>query len=106
MALEDFLRRLRQSTGSRSGGGSAANRPVPLRYPPGHFYSPLPSDDEVAEAYTRGGFGPPFGGIDLNEAGQVALLDEIARYYPEHPFTEDPAAGHRYHLNNPSYGHF
>ena len=35
-------------------------------FPPGHFYSPLPSGVEVAEAFARGGFGPPFPGIDLN----------------------------------------
>ena len=44
-------------------------------HPPGHFYSPLPSREEVAEAFARGGFGPPFPGIDLNEAGQLARLD-------------------------------
>lgn len=31
-------------------------------FPPGHFYSPLPSGEEVAEAFARGGFGPPFPG--------------------------------------------
>jgi predicted O-methyltransferase YrrM len=75
-------------------------------FPPGHFYSPLPSRDEIAEAYARGGFGPPFPAVDLNEAGQFARLERFATYYPEQPFPEQPAEGRRFHLDNPSYGHF
>jgi hypothetical protein len=50
-------------------------------FPPGHFYSPLPSRDEVAAVFARGGFGPPFPGVDLNETGQVARLERFARFY-------------------------
>jgi hypothetical protein len=71
---------------------------------PGHFYSPLPSSAEVAEAYARGGFGPPFAGVDLNEAGQLALLEKFAASYGAQPFPEEAAPGRRFHLNNPSYG--
>ncbi|MEY2878861.1 MAG: hypothetical protein RLZZ15_1241 [Verrucomicrobiota bacterium] len=74
--------------------------------PPGHFYSPLPSGEEVAEAFARGGFGPPFGGVDLNEAGQAARLERFAKFYPEQPFPEERTAGRRFFLNNNSYGHF
>ncbi len=73
-------------------------------HPPGHFYSPLPSRAEVAEVFARGGFGPPFAAIDLNEAGQLALLEKLAGYYPEQPFPQEPTAGHRYYLNNQSFG--
>jgi len=73
-------------------------------FPPGHFYSPLPSREEVTEALARGGFGPPFAAVDLNEAGQYALLEEIAGYYGEQPFPEMPAEGWRFCLNNPAYG--
>lgn len=75
-------------------------------HPPGHFYSPLHSREEAAEALARGGFGPPFGGVDLNEAGQMALLEKLAEYYAAQPFPERPAEGRRYYLDNPSYGHF
>lgn len=75
-------------------------------FPPGHFYSPLPSREEVAEALARGGFGPPFPGIDLNEAGQLARLERFAGWYAEQPFPENPTEGRRFHLANPSYGHF
>ncbi len=75
-------------------------------FPPGHFYSPLPSREEVAEALARGGFGPPFPGVDLNEAGQVARLERFAAWYAEQPFPEQATEGRRFHLANPSYGHF
>jgi predicted O-methyltransferase YrrM len=75
-------------------------------FPPGHFYSPLPSREEIAEAFARGGFGPPFPGIDLNEAGQVARLERFAPFYAEQPFPEEQTEGKRFFLKNPSYGHF
>jgi predicted O-methyltransferase YrrM len=75
-------------------------------FPPGHFYSPIPSRAETAEAFARGGFGPPFPDIDLNEAGQFARLERFASYYPDQPFPEKPARGRRFYLDNPSYGHY
>jgi predicted O-methyltransferase YrrM len=75
-------------------------------FPPGHFYSPLPSRDEVAEAFARGGFGPPFPGLDLNEAGQFERLQRFAEFYRDQPFPEQPTPGRRFHLDNPSYGHY
>lgn len=75
-------------------------------FPPGHFYSPVPSREEVAEAFARGGFGPPFPAIDLNEAGQIARLERYAAWYPEQPFPETQTKGARFYLENPSYGHY
>ena len=75
-------------------------------HPPGHFYSPLPSPGEVAEAFARGGFGPPFPEVELNEAGQLARLERFREFYREQPFPERPTEGRRFHLENPSYGHF
>ncbi|MDB6093834.1 MAG: hypothetical protein JWM32_1396 [Verrucomicrobia bacterium] len=74
--------------------------------PPGHFYSPLPSPAEIADAFARGGFGPPFADIDLNEAAQFARLERFAALYPQQPFVEEPVAGRRFYLRNPSYGHY
>lgn len=75
-------------------------------YAPGHYYSPLASKAEIAEAFARGAFGPPFPAVDLNEAGQFARLERFAAYYPEQPFPEQPTAGRRFHLDNPSYGYY
>jgi predicted O-methyltransferase YrrM len=73
--------------------------------PPGHFNSPLPSHAEIAAAYSRGGFGPPFPAVDLNAAEQLTRLERFAAYYPEQPFPDQPTAGRRFHLANSSYGH-
>lgn len=75
-------------------------------FPPGHFYSPLSSREEVAEAFARGGFGPPFAAIDLNEAGQLARLERFAAFYRTQPFPEHATEGRRFYLDNPSYGHY
>ncbi|MDB6169873.1 MAG: hypothetical protein JWM88_2737 [Verrucomicrobia bacterium] len=75
-------------------------------FPPGHFYSPLPSKDEIALAFARGAFGPPFPGVDMNESGQFARIERFAGYYPDQPFPEEPAPGRRFHLGNVSYGHY
>ena len=75
-------------------------------FPPGHFYSPLPSTAEVTEAFARGGFGPPFPAIDLNEAGQSARLERFRGLYAEQPFPEKETPGRRFYLDNPSYGHY
>ena len=74
--------------------------------PPGHFYSPLPSREEIAEVFGRAGAGsgPPFAGIDLDEAAQDALLLTLASYYPDLPFPVAAQPGRRYHMDNPSYG--
>lgn len=71
---------------------------------PGHFYSPLPSLDEIEKAFARADAAREFEGVDLAEEKQLVVLDEIIRTYPEIPFPEEPTDGWRYHLNNESYG--
>ena len=47
--------------------------------PPGHFYSPMPSQDDVNRDAVRL-FGPPsrtIPGIELNEVRQLALLEKL-----------------------------
>jgi len=84
----------------------AAQPDSPPFFPVGHFYSPLPSRTEIAEAFARGAFGPPFPALDLNEAGQFARLERFAAWYPEQPFPERATEGRRFYLDNPSYGHY
>jgi Methyltransferase domain len=72
--------------------------------PLGHFYSPVPSPNEVEAAFARGGNGPPFPGVDLNADTQFAILKELAAFYGELPFPKEKTAGHRYYLANDSYG--
>jgi predicted O-methyltransferase YrrM len=100
--LEAERDQLRRELEGRRAADAAARR----FFPAGHFYSPLPSPEEVADAFSRGGFGPPFAAIDLNEDEQLARLERFAAWYPEQPFPEKTTPGWRFHLDNPSYGHY
>ena len=75
--------------------------------PPGHFYSPLPSLEELARDTPRL-FEPPSAtvpGVELNEAKQLALLEEIKRYYAELPFPTQKSPAFRYYYDNLAYSY-
>jgi hypothetical protein len=71
--------------------------------PHGHFYSPLPSEEEVAAAFSRAEHEPPFSAIEFNEAEQYTLFREIVSYINDFPFRETAIPGKRYQLGNSSY---
>lgn len=75
---------------------------------PGHFYSPIPALDELrlreAEVFGRDGRELP--GIEMNEARQLAWLDDLRRYYAEMPFTAQRREGLRYFFDNPAFSYF
>jgi hypothetical protein len=77
-------------------------------YPPGHFYSPIPSPEEVRRDAPCVWAEPPreLPGIDLNEAGQLRLFEAIRGYSADLPFTDEPTPGLRDHYRNEwfSYG--
>ena len=72
-------------------------------HPAGHFYSPVPSlaDIQAAEANSRRT--PALAGVDLDDAGQRALFEELVTFYAELPWGEAPANGLRYGLLNGMY---
>lgn len=72
---------------------------VPMHYPPGHFYSPVPNRDDIARAWPT----EPVG-VDLDEAGQLALVDEFA-LLPPLPFADQPDGRYRYHYRNGFFLH-
>ena len=77
----------------------------PTWVPPGHFYSPIPPIEDL-QRRSDSIFGPParsLPGIDLNEPGQLGLLREIARFYPELPFPVTRTPPRRYFFENPMY---
>jgi predicted O-methyltransferase YrrM len=76
-------------------------------FPAGHYYSPIPAQEDVA-AYLRSreGKAPSLPGIELNAEEQRARLDEYRTFHAELPFPEHPHSGSRYHYENDwfSYG--
>lgn len=70
--------------------------------PPGHFYSPIPSLEDVAlyGATIFDGGRTEFGAIDLNIIEQARLLECFASQYGEIPFPEHRQDGFRYFFEN------
>jgi hypothetical protein len=73
-------------------------------YPPGTFYSPIPSAEDVPTSIDKLSRDIP--GVDLNEAGQLALLDDLGRAYAGIPFDDQSTKGRRYHFDNEYYSYF
>ncbi|HXM35649.1 MAG TPA: class I SAM-dependent methyltransferase [Pyrinomonadaceae bacterium] len=73
---------------------------------PGHALSPIPSLTEVRDR-EKVIYAVPreLPGIDLNEAGQLRLFDELREFYGEQPFPEQKTAGRRYWFRNPAYSY-
>lgn len=75
---------------------------------PGHFYSVIPDLEEVRKDEDRIWKGESVDGvrdIDLNSNHQKNIMELIASFYDELPFTEEPKSGLRYNFNNPYYLH-
>jgi hypothetical protein len=83
--------------------GQAAS-PDPFA-PPGHYYSPIPSMEDINEFGRRVTTVEPLPGIDVNEEEQLTLLEELAKFYPSMPFTDAGSPGLRYRFDNPSYSY-
>ncbi len=54
-------------------------------FPPGHYYSPIPSREEILKKEQRifGIRKKEIDGINLNEEEQLKLLEKIKEYYNE-----------------------
>lgn len=75
--------------------------------PPGHYYSPLPSLDEVTRDAPRlfDQWPRALPGIDLREEAQLRLLGDLKSYYAELPFPAERTAGLRYYFENAMYSY-
>ena len=71
-------------------------------YPPGHFHSPIPDQEEVRRDQEAifGAKDRELPGIDRREAQQWALLDELAKFAPDVRFARHAEPGQRYHWDN------
>jgi hypothetical protein len=74
-----------------------------IPFPAGHFYSPVPSDEDVAAARRRIPADLEASGVDLHLPEQMQLLEQFAEMYPSIPFQEQGAPGFRYRYANESY---
>jgi hypothetical protein len=77
--------------------------PPPQYVSPGHFYSPVPSADDLARAVGAAASSAPMLGIDMREAEQLAFLERLSLYYPDVRFPEHNVGSTRFAFNNPSY---
>lgn len=78
---------------------------INLIFPPGHFYSPIANPDELRQregALWSNAKSMP--GIDFNESGQLALLEQLAPHvaHIDYP-VEKPADPTRYYYGNDQY---
>ena len=73
--------------------------------PPGHFYSPIPSTEDIDAFSRRALDAASLPGIALDEAGQLALLEQLAGFYQSMPFSWQGGPGFRYRFDNPSYSY-
>lgn len=76
-------------------------------WPPGHFYSPIPSLEQV-EADDRQIFNThedPIPGVSLNEPYQLQLIKKFGQFYPDIPFVSTQSEGHLFFYDNPNYSY-
>jgi hypothetical protein len=100
-AMRGLLGRPRSQKQSPAGQAT----PPEAFVPPGHYYSPIPSAEDVEEFGRRVTSLEHLPGIDLNEEEQLALLEELAKFYPTMPFMDGGAPGHRYRFANSFYSY-
>jgi len=75
--------------------------------PPGHYYSPIPSLEEIRrdESKIFGSIPSNIMGIELHAEEQIKLLNEFLAYYNEMPFHSESREGLRYYFENPAYSY-
>lgn len=74
---------------------------------PGHFYSPIPSVEDIRRREEELFGDPPrsLPGIDLREEEQLALLERLKEFYPEMPFPRVKSDGTRFWFDNWAYSY-
>lgn len=79
------------------------NGEPPQYFAPGHFYSPIPSLEDIDRALAALQPADPLLGIDRREEEQMRLLQRLAKFYPEIPFSNERSKRFRFAFDNPSY---
>ena len=75
--------------------------------PPGHFYSPIPSLEQIAGDKARifGSIPRSTPGVELYESEQLALLEQFIPLYDQIPFQPHLVEGLRYRFENGAYSY-
>ena len=75
--------------------------------PPGHYYSPIPSFEEIRKDEKRIFADVPqtIPGVELNNDTQLKLLSRFKSYYRDMPFQAEKQADLRYYYDNPAYSY-
>jgi len=74
-----------------------------MAYPPGHYYSPIPSQQDIDNSRLQDPCPKTIPAIDLNLAAQLELLGTLTPFYDEQPFSLHATPGTRYHFTNNVY---
>ena len=80
--------------------------PFVQRFPPGHFYSPLPpAHFEELRIPEKSRLNPEMSGIDLRDTAQIEMLAQLAGFAAEIPFRDVASDAMRYHFDNDYFRH-
>jgi predicted O-methyltransferase YrrM len=74
-------------------------------FPPGHYYSAIPSLEDREAFLAQPLPEQEFLGINLNTERQFELLTRFRKYYDECPFRDTKSGDLRYYYVNPSYSY-
>ena len=96
----------RNTTASENEALLAEVRRLATLWPPGHYYSPIVSVDQIQAKEDRF-FSLPdaIPGVDLNESRQLGVLDDFAGFYKEMPFNSEKSGCRRYYFENEMYSY-
>src|SRR5688500_4860378 len=76
-------------------------------WPPGHFYSPIPSLEQVAqrEEIIWSESRKELPGISLQEEQQLSLLSKLSTFYSLQPWEDEKKENLRFYFNNPNFSY-
>jgi len=82
-------------------------RKYELGWPPGHFYSPIPSLEQVSRREKMIWSAPPrkLAGIELGEEKMVELFRKVSSFYSQQPWSDHKRENVRYYFVNDNYSY-
>lgn len=74
--------------------------------PPGHYYSPVPSKEDIQAYEKKADILPEkIDGINLNEQEQIEIFNQFKKYYSDLPFYHERSGNLRYYYLNDFYSY-